>query len=173
MRPNDGSADDNRVVGRDKIRYGPLERGWAHWKGLYSSGDQVVFSYTVGDTEVLEVPGAYGDGLRSITRSVCVTQLSLSIFSSGCGKKTPPGKTEFRFSFWGGFLEGLDLPDFHDFYTWCIGQREHATRSQARLYQTLLERLAENPAKCLPHATHLVTLLPYDEEARASRQKQS
>jgi DNA-binding SARP family transcriptional activator/tetratricopeptide (TPR) repeat protein len=68
----------------------------------------------------------------------------------------------------GGFLEGLDLPDFHDFYTWCIGQREHATRSQARLYQTLLERLAENPAKCLPHATHLVTLLPYDEEARAS-----
>src|SRR5205085_4004847 len=36
--------------------YGPLPREWGHWKGLYLHDDDVVLSYTVADTEVLEVP---------------------------------------------------------------------------------------------------------------------
>ena len=56
-RPEDGSFEDRRVLGRDGRRYGPLRRDWGHWKGLYLHGNRVVLSYTVGDAEVLELPG--------------------------------------------------------------------------------------------------------------------
>ncbi len=34
----------------------PLPKGWAKYRGLYVQGNRVVFSYTVGDREVLESP---------------------------------------------------------------------------------------------------------------------
>ncbi len=56
--PNTGSLVDNqRVVGRDDKKYGPLPRTWGKFRGLYHHGDRVVVSYTVGSTEVLESPG--------------------------------------------------------------------------------------------------------------------
>lgn len=39
----------------DKL--GPLPEEWGRYKGLYVKGDDVVLSYTVGDTEVLELHG--------------------------------------------------------------------------------------------------------------------
>lgn len=71
-------------------------------------------------------------------------------------------------AFQGCFLEGLELPDLHDFYTWCIGERERATRSQAALLRALVARLEGEPARALPYASRLVSLLPYDEAARAT-----
>jgi hypothetical protein len=57
--PANGSlADNERVVGRDGQRYGPLPRSWGHFRGLYHHGDSVILSYTVGSTEILESPGA-------------------------------------------------------------------------------------------------------------------
>ena len=47
----DGSFEDTRAV-----PFGPLPRDWAHWKGLYLHGNQVVLSYTVGTRSVLETP---------------------------------------------------------------------------------------------------------------------
>jgi len=41
--------------------YGPLPADWAKYKGLYRSGDHVVFAYTVGEASVLEMPGLIGD----------------------------------------------------------------------------------------------------------------
>lgn len=49
--------DDARVVGRDGRRYGPLPRSWARYRGLYQHGDETVLSYTVGETDILEMPG--------------------------------------------------------------------------------------------------------------------
>ena len=69
--------------------------------------------------------------------------------------------------FQGSFLEGLELADFHDFHTWCIGQREKALRSRATLLRALVGRLSDNPERALAHASQLVTLLPYAEDARA------
>ncbi len=57
--------DDLRVKGRDGKRYGPLPREWAKYRGLYHHGRQVVFSYSVGTTEVLESP-------RLLTREALV-----------------------------------------------------------------------------------------------------
>ncbi|MFN0067918.1 MAG: DUF6797 domain-containing protein [Limisphaerales bacterium] len=47
---------------------GPLPKGWAHYRGLYQSGDRVVLKYTLGGVEVLESPGAGPDG--TVTRTV-------------------------------------------------------------------------------------------------------
>ncbi len=58
--------DDSRVKGRDGKRYGPLPREWAKFRGLYHHGQQVVFSYSVGTTEVLESP-------RLLTRDTALT----------------------------------------------------------------------------------------------------
>lgn len=58
--------DDLRVKGRDGKRYGPLPREWATYRGLYHHGQQVVFSYSIGTTEVLESP-------RLMTREAVVS----------------------------------------------------------------------------------------------------
>ena len=55
--PSDGTFSDTRLRGRDGRAYGPLPRDWAHYKGMYYHGQEVIVSYTVGDTQVLEMPG--------------------------------------------------------------------------------------------------------------------
>ena len=67
----------------------------------------------------------------------------------------------------GAFLEGLDLPDFHDFHAWCIGERERAIRAQARVLGELGKRLADQPERALDYALSLVSLTPFDESPRA------
>ena len=48
---------DPRLRGRDNRLYGPLPRKWAHYKGLYHYQDKSIVKYTVGDANVLEMPG--------------------------------------------------------------------------------------------------------------------
>jgi putative heme-binding domain-containing protein len=52
--PESGTFDDPRLRGRDGRPYGPLPRPWAHYRGQYRHGSQVVFAYAVGDTDILE-----------------------------------------------------------------------------------------------------------------------
>ncbi len=55
--PSSGEfADDQRVLGRDNLRYGPLPRSWGKFYGTYYHGQQVVLSYSVGSADVLELP---------------------------------------------------------------------------------------------------------------------
>jgi DNA-binding SARP family transcriptional activator len=65
-------------------------------------------------------------------------------------------------------LEGLELPTFHDYSAWHIGERERATANQLRLLNALLERLAGDPQRALEHARTRVRIAPYDEPARAA-----
>jgi len=58
--PKGAWADTARVKGLDNKPYGPLPRGWAHYKGLYVHGDLVVLSYTVGARGVFESPSLHG-----------------------------------------------------------------------------------------------------------------
>lgn len=55
-KPSTNKFDDDRIIGRDRRFYGPLSRDQVHYRGLYQHGSQVVLSYTVGDTPVLEAP---------------------------------------------------------------------------------------------------------------------
>ncbi len=67
----------------------------------------------------------------------------------------------------GAFLEGLDLPDFHDFHAWCVGERERAIRSRARVLEELCSRLADRPEEALEYAQARVALQPFEELPRA------
>jgi len=63
-RDPEGKWEDQvRVRGLDKKPYGPLPRDWAHYKGLYVSGDKVVLSYTVGTRGVFEMPSLHGNNV--------------------------------------------------------------------------------------------------------------
>jgi putative heme-binding domain-containing protein len=71
--PETGSfRDDARVVGRDGRNYGPLPRAWARYKGMHYHNDRVVVDYSVGNTEVREMPGVWmGDKSEAIfTRTI-------------------------------------------------------------------------------------------------------
>jgi hypothetical protein len=52
-----GSFADTREDG-----IGPLPAQWAHYKGLYRNGDRVILSYSIGQTNVLEMPGTVESG---------------------------------------------------------------------------------------------------------------
>ncbi|EPC04056.1 hypothetical protein L861_01755 [Litchfieldella anticariensis FP35 = DSM 16096] len=67
----------------------------------------------------------------------------------------------------GPFLEGLDLSRFHDFHSWCLAEREQASRIQTTLLAALIQRLVDTPDRALPHAHSHVRLAPYDETVRA------
>ena len=70
-RPADGSFVDNRLVGRDDRRFGPLDRDWAHFKGLYRFGAKTILEYTVGQTRILESPSLeFVDGQAVFTRTL-------------------------------------------------------------------------------------------------------
>ncbi|MGD8358904.1 MAG: AAA family ATPase [Lysobacterales bacterium] len=67
----------------------------------------------------------------------------------------------------GHFLEGLEFSDFHDFHAWCVAERERAVHAREAILRDLIRRFEGDPERALPHARALVTLSPYDEEARA------
>ncbi len=70
-RPSDGSFADDRVLGRDGLRYGTLAPEWGHWNGHYVYDEKVVLSYSVGGVEILESAGAMGPSSdRVMTRTL-------------------------------------------------------------------------------------------------------
>ena len=50
--------DSQRVVGRDQRRYGPLPKDWGRYQGQFVNGSQTVLAYSVGQTQILEMPKA-------------------------------------------------------------------------------------------------------------------
>jgi cytochrome c5/glucose/arabinose dehydrogenase len=52
--PETGKFDDPRFVARDGRAFGPLPKDWANYKGLYHYEDQVIISYSVGKSDILE-----------------------------------------------------------------------------------------------------------------------
>lgn len=75
--PRTGRFDDPRMLGRDDKPYGPLPREWAHYRGAYFSSNQVVIAYSVGDAQILELPGLHErDGLTAFTRTLNIGRSS-------------------------------------------------------------------------------------------------
>ncbi len=84
-RPGTSDFADPRVR-----PYGPLPREWAHWKGLYLYFGSVMLSYTVGDTEVLEMPGLLErNSVRAFTRTISVGASKHDLVLHIC--QSPPG----------------------------------------------------------------------------------
>ncbi len=86
----DGSFRDPRPIAR-----GPLPRDWAHYKGLYLNGSDVILSYTVGDCAILEMPGfAPADGTQAFTRTFQVGPSPAALAMRLCGKDVPVALVE-------------------------------------------------------------------------------
>jgi hypothetical protein len=65
-----GSFDDPRTTG-----VGPLPREWVKYRGLYRHANNVVFSYAVGDVEVLDMPGLTNlNGTLMFTRTLQLSE---------------------------------------------------------------------------------------------------
>ncbi|MDB6055105.1 MAG: hypothetical protein JWN25_2628 [Verrucomicrobiales bacterium] len=72
---------------------GPLPKDWAHYTGLYQNGDQVIFSYKVGENEVLDMPGYEGQpGAGAFTRTLNIkaskVEQSIAILDAPAGAST-------------------------------------------------------------------------------------
>jgi hypothetical protein len=69
-----GWAKDGSFADPRPLRLGPLPRDWAHYQGLYLSGERVVFSYTAGSVTVLDSPWFETEGgLAVFSRSLQFT----------------------------------------------------------------------------------------------------
>ncbi|MEP6662833.1 MAG: DUF6797 domain-containing protein, partial [Verrucomicrobiota bacterium] len=95
----DGSFADPRPKRRDNkasgfpnspadIPYGSLPKDWAHYRGLYLHDEQVILSYTVGKSDVLEMPEMeIKNGLRIFSRTFQIkgsgSPMSLLVCESG------------------------------------------------------------------------------------------
>jgi glucose/arabinose dehydrogenase len=70
-----GWAHEGELKDPRPIPHGPLPRDWARYKGLYRSDRGVVFTYTVGDTTVLDMPSVeVVDGVRMFGRALNVNR---------------------------------------------------------------------------------------------------
>jgi cytochrome c5 len=69
--PETGSFDDPRFRARDGRAFGPLPKVWANYKGLFHHENELVISYTVGRSSVLEKLGmTKKDGVTIFTRTL-------------------------------------------------------------------------------------------------------
>ena len=55
--PATGAWQDQRIVGRDGKRYGPLPKSWMQFLGRQQIGPQSIITYRVGSVQVRETPG--------------------------------------------------------------------------------------------------------------------
>src|SRR6185436_6273782 len=107
--------------------------------------------------------------VRFDATDVAIDIAALAAISQGKLDETPLAELEEAAArYCGTPLEGLDLPTFHDYSAWYMGERERATANQARVLNALLKRLAGDPQRAVEHARTLVRIAPYDEKVRAT-----
>lgn len=68
----------------------------------------------------------------------------------------------------GEVLEGLDLPDCHQFHEWHRAERESARRLGVELRLALIGRLETEPARALVHARAMTTSDPLEQVGHAA-----
>jgi hypothetical protein len=72
--PDGTFADPRTPTGYTVSRIGPLPKAWGSYHGAYLSGGRVVVAYSVGDAEVLDLPGfVQRDAIGASTRSLAIT----------------------------------------------------------------------------------------------------
>ncbi|MCZ6673598.1 MAG: c-type cytochrome, partial [Verrucomicrobia bacterium] len=83
--PSTGKFTDERFVGLDGRRFGPLPKDWMHFEGLYRHENRIVISYSVGKTDVLEshVLTEGGNILRILNVGKSAKDLNLRLANHG------------------------------------------------------------------------------------------
>jgi AAA ATPase-like protein/transcriptional activator len=108
-------------------------------------------------------------GVRFDPTGVEIDIVALTALTDGELERCSVQQLEEAAARYGGIpLEGLDLPNFHEFDAWCSTERESAVRAQTRLLRALIRRLDHDPERALLHARTLVRIAPLDENAWAA-----
>jgi DNA-binding SARP family transcriptional activator len=108
-------------------------------------------------------------GVRFDPTGVEIDIVALTALTDGELERGSLQQLEEAAARYGGIpLEGLDLPNFHEFDGWCSAERESAVRAQTRLLRALIRRLDHDPERALLHARTLVRIAPLDENAWAA-----
>lgn len=68
----------------------------------------------------------------------------------------------------GEFLEGLELPSCYRFHHWCMAERERFAQLRRVVLEALVQRLADDPHRALPHGRAMVTADPLAEASHAT-----
>jgi mono/diheme cytochrome c family protein len=72
--PETGSWNDTRFKATDGRRYGPLNRNWAHFKGIYSHESKRIIHYTLGDSKVLDYT-SFDKSTQTIIRTLNLSSI--------------------------------------------------------------------------------------------------
>lgn len=108
-----GSFSDPRHPNTDKrvnSGEGPLPKEWAHYRGMYRDGEKVVFAYSVGGVEVLDMPGAISEGGRTIlTRTIRIERCTQPITLRACGDAEATGALAEKANHAAALTKGADL----------------------------------------------------------------
>jgi hypothetical protein len=102
--PSNGSFEDTRFKARDGRRFGPLPNKWAHYKGIYYNGNNIVISYTVGNSTILERLG-----MEKMEDKIVFTRtLNISPSAAALKMRVAPEGTKVAFNSRGASLMNLD-----------------------------------------------------------------
>lgn len=100
--PNTGSWADERIVGRDGKRYGPLPKSWLRFLGRQQLGEDSILEYSVGAVTVREMPG-----LESVYGTTIVTRrLEVEASDQDLLVRLAPKSDELRVSVLSGSRPG-------------------------------------------------------------------
>ena len=84
--PLTGSYEDPRFRARDGRAFGPLPKKWANYKGLYHHGENIIISYTVGASDILEQLG-----MERVEENIIFTRtLNVSVSNSKMAMRIAP-----------------------------------------------------------------------------------
>lgn len=102
--PANGTFKDPRFRARDGRQFGPLPKKWANYKGLYHTDDNIIISYAVGKSDILERLGAerFGD------ETVFTRTLNISASNSLLKMKVTAEANKVAISGNGGTLSNED-----------------------------------------------------------------
>ena len=68
----------------------------------------------------------------------------------------------------GEFLDGVELPACYRFHHWCMAERERFARLRRATLDALVQRLADDPPRALPHGRAMVAADPLADTAHAT-----
>jgi hypothetical protein len=89
--PGPGWAKAGSFADTRPRHQGPLPADWSSYRGLYLYQDKVVFSYRVGDCEILEMPGVEShDGTFAFTRTLNVGESKEPLIVRACNRPRSP-----------------------------------------------------------------------------------
>jgi hypothetical protein len=113
-RPGTEDFSDQRFVGRDGRRFGPIERSWGRFRGRRDVGGRTLLEYDVGTARVRELPGGVEvDGhfvfSRTLEIGACSTALKMRICPKASGNGISVRRDEGSRGVGTGVIDDFDV----------------------------------------------------------------